>query len=276
MGGFFLSYSVLTEDKYMPYCNQCGRYIGGGMLCQWCGDARENPINPKATQMHSPPHPCPVPDEEEPKNMPSPPESDMESPACSPDTAASEEACDEEALFANLPSFADFAIPTPTTDEATPPPNPVSSEESPSPEAASTPASDPSKHTFTTASKCAAKNAYSAFFGVPDLTERFSVRDIREHRGMAILSYLWVLWFIPYLFARRTRYVRYHLEAALPCLLVDCLALSLGGIAILIGSFAPIVAPLFAASAELLLLTGVWMKVRGILSACGKRRTRTA
>ncbi len=216
----------------MPYCNQCGRFIGGGMLCEWCGDTRQN-LNQNETPEvsgESLPIPDEVPAEAE---KVAPPEEHAEVP-------------EEHVEMPKEPESSDKEEPQSVTEEET----------KKGTEQAESEAPGRMRETFKIKDKVR--------FLLSGRDAAFSRREMRAGRWMAALSYLWLLWLIPYFFATPSRYVRHHMTQALPWLLVDCIALSLGGIAVLIVSFAAFLAPLFAAFAEVLLLVSLIAKCCGL------------
>jgi uncharacterized membrane protein len=151
---------------------------------------------------------------------------------------------------------------TPTSDGATPG---EATQEAPSREEAQRGAEEPPS---------TGRGARRAFFAgvrhclsTPDRTSLFPARDIREHRGMAVLCYLWILWVIPLFRARDSRYVRYHLGQGLMLLLLDCLGATFFGIAYFTDGFLPVAAPAFWALAEVALLLSLSLKLFGVVGA---------
>lgn len=105
----------------------------------------------------------------------------------------------------------------------------------------------------------------------PDRTRDYSAEDIGEHRRLSALSYLWLLWLIPFFCARSSRFVRYHLGQGILLILWDCIAVTLAGIGYFLGSVAPVAAPAVYAVAEVVLLVSLFLKVFGIVSCLAGR-----
>ncbi len=244
----------------MPYCNQCGRYIGGGMFCNRCGDARENITDENCRGMDGMP---------------------------TPDGAPEEGACNEE-----MPSDVGE---TPTNDEETMTPyegqdvcgdtnREVVSEGRTIVTEEEDEHNEETKNAEETTTK--PKRSLGALFrrlGGYLMTVLCREEEIpcapyegKQGRTMAVLCYLGVLWAIPYFTARTSRYVAHHLERGLNMLLLGCLGMTLGAGALLLGGVIPILMPLAAALAELVLLVAfagsAWNIVR--LFAAGRGLSR--
>ena len=84
---------------------------------------------------------------------------------------------------------------------------------------------------------------------------------------MAVLSYLGLLWIIPFFCARTSRFVKFHLGQGLLLLLTDGIGATLLGVALLLFGFAPAVAPAVAAISEVLLFVSLALKIFGVVSA---------
>lgn len=56
----------------------------------------------------------------------------------------------------------------------------------------------------------------------PDTTAEFDAADIEKNKWLSILSYLWILFFIPLLVAKDSRFARYHVNQGI--------VLAIGGI----------------------------------------------
>lgn len=100
----------------------------------------------------------------------------------------------------------------------------------------------------------------------PDSTHLYGGEDIRHHRGMAVLCYLWVLWAVPYLRGGKSPFVKYHLEQGLTLLLLDCLGATFLGVAWVLGSMLFPAAPALAAVGEVTLLVSLLLKIFGCIS----------
>lgn len=241
----------------MAYCNHCGRYIEEGLLCRYCTDAHgaepreqaiigeQTPVEPSAP----PENPTDVETNGEeaeatPHGAEQPPQGDPgqgEAPFVEEgESTAPQQVADADAACACTGKTETCAC------------------------------TDKTETCGRTARAC--RRLYAAL-STPDTTHAFSGRDIRENRGMAALCYLWVLWFVPFFFARSSRYVGYHLGQGLMLLLVDCIAATFLGIAwMLVGTLAA-AAPAFAALGEVALLLSLLLKIFGVVSALrGKAR----
>lgn len=65
-----------------------------------------------------------------------------------------------------------------------------------------------------------------------DLTGQFDRNDIEANKGMAILSYIFILWLVPLLAAPNSKYARFHANQGLVLFILEC---SLGVIVFLVG-----------------------------------------
>ena len=111
------------------------------------------------------------------------------------------------------------------------------------------------------------RRAYAKILDTEDTTDRFSPRDVRAHRTMAALSYLGVLWAIPFFFTRSSRFVRFHLGQGLLLLLADGIAATLLGLTLLMNSLAPAVCPALAAVTEIIAFLSIVLKICGVTYA---------
>ena len=111
------------------------------------------------------------------------------------------------------------------------------------------------------------RRAYAKILDTEDTTDRFSPRDVRAHRTMAALSYLGILWAIPFFFARSSRFVRFHLGQGLLLLLADGIAATLLGLTLLMNSLAPAVCPALAAVTEIIAFLSIVLKICGVTYA---------
>ena len=55
----------------------------------------------------------------------------------------------------------------------------------------------------------------------PDTTANYDPRDIADNKLMAILCYLGILWLIPFLAAKESPFVKFHLNQGLVLLVID-------------------------------------------------------
>lgn len=224
----------------MPYCNACGKYISEGLLCGYC--AR---VAPDDTY--------PIPDPA--------PETASVAPQNGTD-AAEAEAIPTAAQVSDAPPL-DTADTEPAASSASPAPEETASAgeaDTTASAAAETP--DPAP-----AINATLRRAYARVLATPDTTDRYSPRDVREHRTMAVLAYLGLLWMIPFFCARSSRFVKFHLGQGLLLLLTDGIGATLLGVALLLFGFAPAVAPAVAAVAEVLLFLSLALKVFGVICA---------
>ncbi len=218
----------------MPYCNQCGRYIGGGLLCQWCtGDTPQEAEGSTASEV-----PCTVTEDEVvPENIGITP---TEETVCEEGEGSTGEVSEE--------AFEET--------EAQPP-----AEETPSAESRGREGLRRVRASVGDFAERAGGAVREIFSG-----DARTEREPRQNRVMAVLSYMSLLWVVPYLVAGRTPYTETHLARGLTFLLLDCLGLTLGGIAFFSGVIMPPAMPLFAGVAEVILLISLagraWSVVR--------------
>ncbi len=64
----------------------------------------------------------------------------------------------------------------------------------------------------------------------PDTTGAFDPDDVKNHKGMAVLAYFWILVLIPILAAKDSPYARYHSNQGLILLIFSIIASVLGRI----------------------------------------------
>ncbi len=250
----------------MPYCNQCGRYIGGGMLCTWCGDTHEETEEGGCTRDTRPTEDGVATDVAAAEDN----KSDGEVPSDTGTTPSENE--DDE--VAEMPVTRGDDVPGDVTGEVvsegrtivTTPEEDTHETEDPPPEDA--------PPTRGVGAKIGAKIGewLVGLFTPREGETPPPSRETGRSRAMAVLCYLGVLWAIPYFFARSSRYVAYHLERGLNLLLLDCLGLTLGAVALLLGVVVPIMMPLAAAAAEVVLLGAVSMSIWHIVRVFGVER----
>lgn len=238
----------------MPYCNACGKYIREGLLCPYC------------TRV-SPDDECyPVPDEEE-REMPSP----EECPDAPRDGAEPEESGESAVLrdgFRLSPDEETAAPPDPETEIPADAATGGVSHGGNAEEAGNAPADDARRTGDPVPGLNATfRRAYARILDTEDTTDRFSPRDVRAHRTMAALSYLGILWAIPFFFARSSRFVRFHLGQGLLLLLADGITATLLGLALLLDGLAPAVSPALAAIVEVIAILSLILKVCGVTFA---------
>ena len=58
----------------------------------------------------------------------------------------------------------------------------------------------------------------------PDTTANYDPRDIADNKVMAVLCYLGLLWLIPFLAAKESPFVKYHLNQGLVLLIIGIVA----------------------------------------------------
>ncbi len=246
----------------MPYCNQCGRYIGGGMFCNRCGEAREDGSEEVCRGLDGMPTPdghdtTEIDEEiksgEMPSNTGSTP---IENQEDDPFVHAGEDVCGDT----NREVVSEGRTIVTEEDEETPP-----AEEAP-------PAAEKKRVRDGIGKRLLGMLARAASYGEDD----FPPHERRAGRCMAVLCYLGVLWAIPYFTARSSRYVAHHLERGLNLLLVGCLGLTLGAAALAVGGIVPILMPLFAAGAELVLLVSITGSGWNIIRLFAAEKTRKA
>ena len=64
------------------------------------------------------------------------------------------------------------------------------------------------------------KNALEQVMNTTDLTSQYSEKDIAEGKLMSILSYLWILFFLPLVACPNSKFGRFHANQALVLLIV--------------------------------------------------------
>ena len=84
---------------------------------------------------------------------------------------------------------------------------------------------------------------------------------------MPALSYLGILWAIPFFFARTSRFVRFHLGQGLLLLLADGITATLLGLTLLLDGLAPAVSPALAAVVEVIAILSLVLKICGVTFA---------
>ena len=89
----------------------------------------------------------------------------------------------------------------------------------------------------------------------PDTTANYSAADINNNKGMAILCYLGILWLIPFLGAKESPFVKYHLNQGLTLLLL--------GIAAAVVSWIPVIGWLCGVIVFALAIIGIVNVVNG-------------
>lgn len=266
----------------MPYCNACGKYIEEGVLCHYCSRVpREEPYPvpdetgdaPIVTSADSlsdcPPDVCPTHDASCLAEVcPSPDEDDFtpreESQVC----AGTEENHGAEPQNEGSPCCAGCDAPCCCKTEcekdeagAEPPQQ--------DPASASCGADDTAPSCADPAPSLNAtfRRAYHRILDTKDSTDRFSSHDVRDHRFLAAIAYLGILWIIPFLAGKNSRFVKFHLGQGLLVLLLDGIAATLGGIAFFTYGFAPVVSPALAALVELTVIFSFVLRIFGVTAA---------
>ena len=238
----------------MPYCNACGKYIREGLLCPYC--SRVSPTDEA----------YPVPDEDRtsvPPLTPAEEETNGRGALLIGEEPGESEVFDAAGSLLH-PTCDEDSAATSKGREATDPEASASGEgaHGTAPHAARKDASDPVPGLNATL-----RRAYARVLDTEDTTDRFSPRDVRAHRTMAALSYLGILWAIPFFFARTSRFVRFHLGQGLLLLLADGIAATLLGLTLLLRGLAPAVSPALAAIVEVIAFLSLLLKTCGITFA---------
>ena len=240
----------------MPYCNACGKYIREGLLCPYC--ARVAPDDDR----------YPVPDPAE-MTVP-PPCEDGEGTDLPPVGEEPGRSVVSDASESNGDAMYDEEIAAPPEAEETMRASAAGGSSPGGGGGASEAAHTSGEHCAEDAApglNATLRRAYARILDTEDTTDRFSPRDVRAHRTMAALSYLGILWAIPFFFARSSRFVRFHLGQGLLLLLADGIAATLLGLTLLTGSLAPAVCPALAAVTETIAFLSLVLKVCGVTYA---------
>ncbi len=246
----------------MPYCNQCGRYIGGGMLCAWCGEANVKTEEDNCRGLDG----LPTPDGAAMRLGEDTRSGDEEMPGNSGTASA-----DEGEEPAEMPVTDGAHVPGDVTGEVvsegrtivTAPEEDTHEECPPSGETKHTTGSE--KRSFGARLGAKLGEWMLSVFSPREGEDAFPPHEKSRGRGMAVLCYMGVLWAIPYFCARSSRYVSYHLARGLNLLLLDCLGLTLGAMALALGVVMTPLMPLVAAAAEVVLLGSVSMSIWSIV-----------
>ena len=267
----------------MPYCNACGKYIEEGVLCHYCSRVpREEPY--------------PVPD----KTEDAPVLLNTGSPSdCPPDVCPTHDAsCLAEtdpfpAEDGCSPREESRACAQTAENDGAEPKNEgspccVGCADAPCCcmiECEEDEAETDLGETETASASCGADGAapscadpapslnatfrrvYHRILDTKDSTDRFSPHDVRDHRSLAAIAYLGILWIIPFLAGKNSRFVKFHLGQGLLVLLLDGIAATLGGIAFLTYGFAPVVSPALAALVELTVIFSFVLRIFGVTAA---------
>ncbi|MGM9609182.1 MAG: DUF4870 domain-containing protein [Eubacteriales bacterium] len=266
----------------MPYCNACGKYIEEGVLCHYCSRVpREEPYPvpdetedaPIVTSADAPsavsPDDCPTHDASCLAGaFPPPAEDDFYSHEESQSCAGTVGNDGAEPQNEGSPCCAGCDAPCCcktecAEDEAeTEPPQPDPASASCGADGAASTCADPAPSLNATF-----RRAYHRILDTKDSTDRFSSHDVRDHRFLAAIAYLGILWIIPFLAGKNSRFVKFHLGQGLPVLLLDGIAATLGGIAYFTYGFAPVVSPALAALVELTVLFSLVLRIFGVTAA---------
>ncbi len=248
----------------MPYCNQCGRYIGGGMFCAGCGGTNENVNEEICRGLDG----MPTPDAGTTERADEQDNNHQEEPSNIGTTQTEEE---EENLdvtkgddvpgdvTGEVVSEGRTIVTTPEDEAHLPPPE--AAEEVPPTTEQREEAPPPPRRTIG----ARIASWWSHLFAPREGEDCFSPHEMRRGRVMAVMCYLGILWAFPYFFCHQSRYVAYHLSRGLHLLLLGCLGLTLGAVALCLGTVAPIAMPLLAALAEVVLLATVLMSIWRII-----------
>lgn len=241
----------------MPYCNACGKYIREGLLCPYC--ARVAPDDDRYPVPDPEEMTAPLPRENEEEGTDLPPVGEGPGISAAFDTSEGGDAMYDEETAAP-PEVGETARAGAAGGGSS-----ACREEAPSGAAHST--GERSGKDAAPGLNATLRRAYARILDTEDTTDRFSPRDVRAHRTMAALSYLGILWAIPFFFARSSRFVRFHLGQGLLLLLADGIAATLLGLTLLTGSLAPAVCPALAAVTETIAFLSLVLKVCGVTYA---------
>ena len=242
----------------MPYCNACGKYIREGLLCPYC--TRVSPDDEYD----------PVPDEEE-RDAASFPEEPTDTSPNGEEPRESEESAVLTDEF-QMSSDEEAAVPPDPEADASEGAEVGISHGGDAPSEGNAPSGDRRSAGATAGDPVPELNAtfrraYARILDTEDTTDRFSPRDVRAHRTMAALSYLGILWAIPFFFARTSRFVRFHLGQGLLLLLADGITATLLGLTLLLDGLAPAVSPALAAVVEVIAILSLVLKICGVTFA---------
>ena len=266
----------------MPYCNACGKYIEEGVLCHYCSRVpREEPYpvpdetadapvflsadSPSAVSLDV----CPTHDAScLAETYPSPLDDDFSLHEESQSRARMVENDGAEPQNEGSPCCAGCDAPCCCMTECeedeveTEPPQPDPASAPCGADGAAPSCADPAPSLNATF-----RRAYHRILDTKDSTDRFSSHDVRDHRSLAAIAYLGILWIIPFLAGKNSRFVKFHLGQGLLVLLLDGIAATLGGIAFLTYGFAPVVSPALAALVELIVLFSFVLRIFGVTAA---------
>ena len=67
----------------------------------------------------------------------------------------------------------------------------------------------------------------------PDTTANYSAADINNNKVMAVLCYLGILWLIPFLTAKESPFVKYHLNQGLTLLILGLIVAAISWIPVI-------------------------------------------
>lgn len=112
----------------------------------------------------------------------------------------------------------------------------------------------------TEAPKVDVSEAVEQIVNTPDTTAEYDPADINGNKGMAVLAYIGILWLIPLLAAKGSKYARYHTNQGL-VLWITCIVVGIAG-AIL--DFIPFIGGLLSG---LLGLATLALMILGIVNA---------
>lgn len=105
------------------------------------------------------------------------------------------------------------------------------------------------------------------FFDTKDLSGLFTEEEREKNRGIAALSYIPILWFVPFLAVRNSDYVRFHENQGL---LVGGISIA---VSLILGVFGiiPVVGIIFRVTRGIILTADFIFTMVGIANAlCGK------
>ena len=102
-----------------------------------------------------------------------------------------------------------------------------------------------------------------AFTDTKDETSSFDKKDIEENNVLALLSYIWILWLIPLLAAKNSKFAKYHANQGLVLFIVEMIgAIVLGAL-----SWIPTVGIVFSILLAIFELLCLILAILGIVNA---------